>query len=101
MTRPSTNRQLRTSPTTPWRWGAIDDKYMDAIFKVFEQNTGFGKGLLNNIALRDVMRRWILAPPRREAVEKHLRPQLPLEAQLPAAPSTALTTPQPFSSTPS
>lgn len=52
---------------------------MDAILQVFEQNTDFGKELLNNIELRDVMRRWILPLARRKAVEKHLRPQLPLD----------------------
>ena len=52
---------------------------MDAILSVFEQNTDFGKELLNNTELRGVMRRWILPLARRKAVEKHLRPQLPLD----------------------
>ncbi|MCO8127496.1 DEAD/DEAH box helicase family protein [Acidimicrobiia bacterium EGI L10123] len=59
--------------------GAFDSVYMDAILEVFEQNTDFGKELLNNTELRDVMRRWILPLARRKAAEKHLRPQLPID----------------------
>jgi type I restriction enzyme R subunit len=59
--------------------GAFEDAYMDAILQVFEQNADFGKELLNNVELRNVMRRWILPRARRKAVEKHLRPRLPLE----------------------
>jgi type I restriction enzyme R subunit len=58
--------------------GAFDGVYMDAILSVFEQNTDFGKELLNNAELRDVLRRWILPMARRKAAEKHLRPELPL-----------------------
>lgn len=59
--------------------GAFDSVYMDAILDVFEQNTDFGKELLNNHELRDVMRRWILPLARRKATEKHQRPQLALD----------------------
>lgn len=76
---PSRSRPQRTSPTTPSPSGAFDSVYMDATLEVFEQNTDFGKELLNNAELRDVMRRWILPLARRKAAEKHLRPRLPLD----------------------
>ena len=59
--------------------GAFDNAYMSAILDVLDQNTDFGKELLNNDELRSVMRRFILPLTRRKAMEKHLRPKLPIE----------------------